>query len=390
MTGRRGADPAVLVVGAGPHGLTAACYLLAADPSLAGRIAVADPRPWMAAWDARFARLELGSLRSACVHHPAPEPYALLDWARARDRTAEFDGPAGAPSAALFADFCRWLVARHGLAGVRLPEAVTGLHPRDDGRVDVRLGGTHLRVGAVVMAAGGARRHAPVAGAAHSEHVQLDAVRPGQAVVVVGGGLTAAQLALRAAGRGGRVVLVVRAPLRARLMDVDAGWLGSELPAFAALAPGARATAIRRARPGTVPAAVRDEVCAHPRIRVHVGTVTRALPGRVVLADGGELAGDHAWLGTGYRFDVLGDPLTAGLAEQAAVQVVAGLPVLGPDLGWGGAPVHLSGGLAALELGPAARGLAGARMAAERYVGAVTGVEPQRRQYPVPATSRPG
>lgn len=42
------------VVGAGPHESTAALSLLKADPGLTGRILVADPQPWLAAWDGAF------------------------------------------------------------------------------------------------------------------------------------------------------------------------------------------------------------------------------------------------------------------------------------------------------------------------------------------------
>lgn len=376
--------PEVLVVGAGPHGLTAACYLLAADPRLAGRIAVADPAPWLSAWDQRFAALELTRLRSACVHHPAPEPYALLDHAAAIGRRAEFDGPAGAPGASLFSDFCHHLVRRHDLDVARVPDEVLALHPRSDGRVDVDLRHSRLRVRSVVLAGGTARPHAPLPGALHSGRVELSAVRAGDAVVVVGGGLTAAHLALRAAERGALASLVVRAPLRSRLMDVGPGWLGTELPAFFGSSPSERAAAVRRARPGTVPAAVCAALDEHPRVEVHVGAVTALSDGRVGLDRGARIAADHVWLGTGYRYDVRAASLTAALLAEVPVDVVDGLPVLGPDLSWGGSPVHVSGGLAALGVGPAARGLAGARMAAERYTEAITGVALPRRQYPAP------
>ncbi|UOY03322.1 FAD/NAD(P)-binding protein [Blastococcus sp. PRF04-17] len=382
-------DPEVLVVGAGPHGLAAVSYLLAADPSLAGRLAVADSDPWLAGWDARFSSLELTTLRSACVHHPHPEPYALLDWASAAGRSGHFSGPVGAPDTTLFADFCRSLVARHDLERARIALRVTGLHPRDDGRVDVELPGRRLRVRRVVLAAGGGRPHVPVPGGVHSGSVDLSAVRAGQAVVVVGGGLTAAHLARRAALRGAHVVLVPRAPLRSRLMDVDAVWLGTELPGFFARPAADRAALVRTARPGTVPPAVRDAVHVDPRVRIRLGRLHRVSAGRAHLADGEDLHADHVWLATGYSFDVRRHRLTAGLLQEAPVEVVDGLPVLTASLSWGGTSVHVSGGLAAMGIGPAARGLAGARMAAERYTEAITGLATGRRQYPVPETAPP-
>jgi hypothetical protein len=379
--------PEVLVVGAGPHGLTAAAYLLQAEPALAGRIAVADPQPWLARWDRRFTQLELPVLRSACVHHPDPAPYALVEYARARGREEELLGPAGSPTTGLFADLCRTLVARHDLEAARLPVRVTGLRPRADGRVDVELGGASLRVGHVLLTGSSARPHVPLLGARHSDRVRLDDVRPGERVVVVGGGLTGAQLALRASARGADVLLVVRSPLRSRAMDVEAVWLGHALPAFAGQSPAQRADAVRHARRGTVPPAVLAELQADPRVRVHVGTVREVQPGTVLLDDGRLLAVQHAWLATGHAFDARADPLTAALLSEVPVPLVDGLPVLDDDLSWGGTAVHVSGGLTALAVGPAARNLVGARMAAERSLACVAGREPVRRQFPRPATA---
>jgi len=377
----------VLVVGSGPHGLTAACYLLSAQPRLAGRIRVADPRPWLAQWHEHFARLELDRLRSACVHHPDPQPYALLRYAEARGRDRELLGPAGSPSTALFADFCADLVARHELRAARLPARVTALQPRDDGRVDVQLGGDWLRASSVVLAVNAARPRMPLLGARHSDTVDLNEVRKGQRVVVVGGALTGAQLALQAAHRGAAVHLVARAPLLAQAMDVDAVWLGHALPAFAARPPGQRSRQVREARQGTVPPAVLARLSRHPRVRLHVARVASRQATGVVLSDGSRLAADHVWLATGHTVDVRADPLTARLLDDVPVPVVDGLPVLDDDLSWGGTRIHLTGGLAALGVGPAARNLAGARIAAERWTPRVTGSPGLRRQYPLPVSA---
>lgn len=374
--------PDVLIIGAGPHALAAAVYLLSADPALSGRLAVADPAPWLTSWHRRFARFELTGLRSAGVHHPHPSPYALLNFASHAGREYELSGAQGRPGVRLFTDFCDSLIECHDLATARLPATVDALYPRDDGRVDVLLAGETIRVGHVVLATGCARPHVPVLGARHADSVELHGVRPGDRVCVIGGGLTAAHLALRAAGRGARVLLLSRATLAPRAMDVEPVWLGHALPAFARTSPAARAAAVRAARTGTVPAEVLRALRAEPRVRLHVGSVCQVLPGGVVLADGRRLTADAVWLATGHTHDLRADPLTAGLLSRVPVPVVDGLPVLDDDLEWGGAAVHVTGPLAALHVGPAARNLAGARIAAERYVGCVSGVQPTRLQYP--------
>ena len=75
-------DVDLLVVGAGPQALTLMAYLSRYAPRLLEGAVVVDPAPWLSRWDAQFSALEIPMLRSACVHHPDPEPYALIDVAR--------------------------------------------------------------------------------------------------------------------------------------------------------------------------------------------------------------------------------------------------------------------------------------------------------------------
>lgn len=75
-------DTPLLVVGAGPQALTLLTYARRyAMPDL-DAVVVADPHEWLSASRARFAAHEIPMLRSACVHHPHPDPYALLDFGR--------------------------------------------------------------------------------------------------------------------------------------------------------------------------------------------------------------------------------------------------------------------------------------------------------------------
>jgi hypothetical protein len=88
--------PRVVVVGAWPHALTVSAYLLDARPDT--DLVVADRADWLAAWDRCFAAYGLRRLRSGCVHHPHPDPFALLDFARVQQREDEFTEEIRRPS----------------------------------------------------------------------------------------------------------------------------------------------------------------------------------------------------------------------------------------------------------------------------------------------------
>jgi len=59
------------------------------------------------------------------------------------------------------------------------------------------------------------------------------------------------------------------------------------------------------------------------------------------------------------------------MLETHPLEIVKGLPVLDKHLRWPGGELFLTGGLAALQVGPVARNLSGARMACDRFVSAI-------------------
>jgi hypothetical protein len=98
------------------------------------------------------------------------------------------------------------------------------------------------------------------------------------------------------------------------------------------------------------------------------------------LSDGRRLRPDRIWLGTGTEPRL--DAFRALDRHLDDVPVLEGLPVLGDDLRLGPLPIHVSGRLATLALGPAAGNLWGAQRATERIAPRITGVEVPR---PFPA-----
>lgn len=375
----------LVVIGAGPHALALAAALVDRDRRWRDELVVVDPSGrWMAAWEEQFARQEIARLRSAGVHHPHPEPTRLVGHLRRCGRAHDLHHPYDQPSTEGFSLFCRHVIERYGLAESVVPAHAVSLCQRGDlvhvllsdasiltaERVVVATNPSTARVPPEVRLA--ARGSGPLRRCAHRpwrHSRQVDARRLGDLdearIDVVGGGLTAVQLALAAHRRGAQVRLLSRRPLVARQFDVEPGWLGPRhLDGYHRASAAQRRALIDAARGGgSVPQIDLDEL-GDADIEV------RSFPRPVVAAFDGPA--DEVWLATGAAQDVARDPLLRPLHTEAPTAVLGGLPVLDHDLSWPGTSVHLLGGYAALALGPASRNLWGARQGAER-LGAALG-----------------
>ncbi|HEY9802945.1 MAG TPA: hypothetical protein V6D25_21460 [Leptolyngbyaceae cyanobacterium] len=91
----------------------------------------------------------------------------------------------------------------------------------------------------------------------------------------------------------------------------------------------------------------------------------------VECSDGSQHDCDYIWLSTGTKFDVTTEPLLKDILEAYPTPIINGLPVLDTCLRWPGCELFIMGGLAALQVGPTARNLSGARMACEKIVPAI-------------------
>ncbi|MEM8706581.1 MAG: hypothetical protein AAGE98_09000, partial [Actinomycetota bacterium] len=200
------------------------------------------------------------------------------------------------------------------------------------------------------------------------EGIDLDQVRPGQRIAVVGAGQTAGQLALRATQRGAVVTVVARGPQRVADLDVDAGWLMDDhlVPLRAVRDPVERRLIVEAAQCGSMTADVDRDL---RRLRVtrvcEVGGIEARddAPGAVIRFVGVECRVDRVWVATGSMPDLRASAPLAAVAEAGAPHV-GGWPVLDERLQWCDGLVVV-GALAALTLGPAAGNLGGARAAAD-------------------------
>lgn len=383
VSARFGIRPPVVIVGAGPQALTIAAHLVGHGRIEPEELTVIDPSgDWLAGWRRSFAAFEIEHLRSPAVHHPHPDPYALLKFARSERRNAELIGRYQAPTTQLFDDFCEHVIDRFELAERVLEGRVDQVTP--DGRVrwcsttgpgTEACASSTTWVNSVVLAHQPRSRVMPdlpaglTARVHHAETVDVDCVTEGERVAVIGGGLTAGHLACAAARRGASVRLLARRPIVEREFDTDPGWLGPrEMRGYLRIESLAtRARVAREARGGgSMPSWMLrrlDELRSR-------GILTIAADADPLDISRHVRPDEHLWCATGWATDPRCDPVLGHLLEVTGNTLVDHLIDLGPRLEVPGSCVHVVGRPAALRLGPTGGNLAGARRAFSLMTGA--------------------
>lgn len=385
------------IVGAGPHALTLTTHLLQKRQSIRGKFSIFDPSAmWMSRWKQQFAALEIPHLRSPAVHHPDPNPFALRKFAESRSH--ELFPPYDLPGTQLFEDFCQDVIRVWRLQEQLIPLAVKSieplphhLHPR------FRLclqDGQEVTARRVVLATGSAQRQIPdwvneiqttypEDRLCHSQTIDLRKLQlAGKRVLIVGGGLTSGHLAVGAISRSAKVHLLIRRQLAEKLFDAEPGWLGPKYlkDFFAQSDWQQRFTMIQQARNG---GSMTPAIATQLRRQVRNGNIRIDENCQVIKAqwlgehwhvecsDGSQRQFDYIWLSTGTKFDVTTELLLKDILAAYPTPIIKGLPVLDTCLRWPGCELFIMGGLAALQVGPTARNLSGARMACEKIVPAI-------------------
>lgn len=384
------------IVGGGIHGVHLALCLLARGVQH-DRLAIvdADAQP-LAQWRKAARAVGMPHLRSPAMHHVDVDPHSLMRFAVENDYSAtrgDLVPSYGRPSLALFEAHANAVVERAKLQACWRQAQVDRLVLRDDGVVvETSQGAFATRL--AVLALGATRwPHVPEWAAPlraepqtayrvrHVFDATFDieaAAAADAAIAVVGGGMSAVQTALALSARrpADRLRLVMRHRVRVRDFDTDPGWLGPrELDHFATLDGPSRAAVVHAARHrGTIPAEVAEAL----RVAVHAGRV-EVVRDEVINAaiDDGELvlhtrdrvlAVGQVVLATGSARSPLAPPLIRRLADEAGLLVTpTGHARVDARLRWH-PRIHVMGEPVALEVGPVAGNIAGARMAAARIV----------------------
>lgn len=383
-----------LIVGGGVHGTYLSLALTTRGGVARDRLRVLDPaRQPLDRWRRCCANTGMSRLRSPAVHHLGGPTRPLRELARrSSDGPESLAGPYQRPTLELFDAHVEEVCRAFALAELRLAGAARGVALRRGGGLRVETDSGPLEARRVVLALGGPPPRWPVwavaAGDARIRHV-LDptfdrATTAGEwgEAVVVGGGLSAVETALSLSSeRPGHVTLLHRDELRIRDFDSDPSWLGPRrLRPFRRAPEGMRRRLIDEARGGgSIPpaeAALLDEarrqgrLCALRGEVETVGTSDESLVLHLAPALEGpaKLRGDLVLLATGLEEERRRRGwLERTMRELSLPCAPCGSPRLDAALEWRPG-LHATGSLAELELGPLARNIAGALLAAERLL----------------------
>ncbi|KAM0303877.1 hypothetical protein ACHAPM_003449 [Fusarium culmorum] len=343
------------------------------------------------------------------------------------------------PSTALFCDHCEKVAARYRLGPDMIrKEALEHLDYREvkgvsiDGEKLFTVTSNKVRRYArtVVLAVGPANvakiPHIPsmpdtgkLPQTCHSMHItefpdplvkQRIAARRETNILVVGGGLTSAQLTDLAIRKGvTKVWHVMRGPLRIKHFDVSLDWMGKfknakQAQFYYADSDDERIEMIKEARGGGSITPV-----FHKRLKKHLATKKLELFTETNLVDASfdaesgtwtvqtnppvEMpAMDYMYFATGIQTDFSSLPYLQTILQKHPIEGRGGFPCINNDLMWNDeVPLFMMGRLAALRLGPAAPNLGGAQVGAERVAwaiedrfprpGEVEAVEDHRKGY---------
>lgn len=378
-----------LIIGGGIHGVHLAARLLGEARVPPEQVRIVDPgEQLLERWRTCTATTGMQFLRSPSVHQLDLGATSLQRFGRTQRRRSggHFAAPYDRPALTLFNAHCDEVIASFGLGDLHVRARVTACALRCDG-VEVALSTGHsLRAQNVVLAIG-ASEQPRWPDWAPRDHARVHHVfEPGfdgwpsspEDVVVVGGGISAGQVALRLLDEGHRVALVSRHALRTHQFDSDPGWLGPKfMTAFGRERDvDQRRALITKARHrGSVPPDVLRPLrraIASGRLSWYEDHVEALVEGGsdpiLRLRSGGQIEAARVLVATGFASHRPGGALIDELVHTASLPCArCGFPIVDRWLRWH-PRIYVSGPLAELEIGPASRNIAGARRAGDRLV----------------------
>ncbi len=379
-----------LIIGGGIHGVHIAARLIGEGRVASERLRILDPADrLLERWQTCTTTTSMTHLRSPSVHHLDLDPWSLQEYADTLSgrRTELFTPPYDRPSLELFDAHCDRVVKTYALEDLHIRDRAAACTVHCDGVAVRTADGFELGARTAVLAIGSSdqpewpewapRDHPRIA---HVFELGFNGwpSRVPEVVAVVGGGISATQVALRLADEGHQVHLIARHPLRRHQFDSDPGWLG---PKFMDGFNRERDLDRRRAmilearHRGSVPPDVRyalGQAVDKGQITRHLIEIEEVVAGcdglRLRLSYSEWIDVERVLLATGFAPGRPGGAMVDELVASAGLPCArCGYPVVDSALRWH-PRIHVSGPLAELELGPASRNIAGARRTGDRLV----------------------
>ncbi|SER69345.1 FAD/NAD(P)-binding protein [Salisediminibacterium halotolerans] len=379
-----------IIIGGGIHGCTVAAHLIKSGVCGPEDLLILDPHHQpLHKWKQQTKQIGMTYLRSPSVHHIAPDPFSLQHYAK-KTNSEDFYGPYKRPSLALFNDHCDQIIAETGISSRFQTATVAGLDKTTNGW-NIRTESNNTFSAAHTVIATGMGDHLaypawsePFLHQENNMYHALDEHAPdasglSPAVMIVGGGITAAHLSLKLSRLyPGQTTLVTRHPFRVHKFDSDPGWLGPKyLTRFAAIknyqkrreqiqqernrgsVTNELLVKVRKAVREEKLQHIQDDVVSAEHIRnqfyLQMNSKQTVTGKTLLLATGYQaLRPKPAWLNKLFQ-------------DERLTCAACGNPILTPSLEWDH-QLYVTGPLAELEIGPVARNIAGARKAAERIV----------------------
>lgn len=388
-------DYAWTIVGGGIHGVHIAARLVLEAGISPAKICIVDPAAQLlSSWRKNTETTGMTHLRSPSVHNLGVDAFSLQHFAGRRKyrKSGLFAWPYNRPALQLFNDHSERVIVESGISACHKQSRVEGLKIEGDAlRVTTKLGQKQeqeFHSERVVLAIGmGEQLQWPHWAPAQDPRVAhiFDFKNPldfddlsQRHVAIVGGGISAAQVALRLVELGSRVEIIARHSLRSHQFDSDPGWLG---PKYMAGFRRERDYARRREmivqarHRGSIPPdtgrALQRAIQGGKLVwRSASVSQVQTTPDRLLLglASEEQLGVDRLLLATGFLSKRPGGAMIDQLILDADLPCAqCGYPRVDSHLRWH-PRIRVSGPLAELELGPTSRNIAGARNAATRII----------------------
>ena len=379
-----------LIVGGGIHGVHLAARLIGeggVDPKLIG---IVDPaEELLSRWRTCTKTTGMSHLRSPSVHHLERDPLSMqrLAGKRRNRKNGVFAYPYDRPSLEFFNTHCDRVIESHGLKKLHIRARATHCRVRKDCVKVTVEHGKELKAAQVILAMGaGEHLEWPSWAPKNDSNIQhifapdfcIPSKEKARTVAVVGGGISAGQMAIRLVRAGAKVHMISRHGLRQHQFDSDPGWLGPKLMTRFEKEPDVvrRRSMITGGRySGSVPPDI------HRGIRrfIHQGKIewhekdvkdlkVEGEISKIEFTNETSIKVDRVLLATGFDSARPGGKMVDELIKTASLPCApCGYPHIDRALRWH-PRVIVTGPLAELEIGPVSRNIAGARRAADRIL----------------------